>query len=188
MGKVIFADVESMSEMVQSRFHGTPKLPKEAPDDYEERTWREKAHVNSDGHVLIPPGAWKNCLTSAAQYLGIRIPGKGTSTYTKNFAAGVMVIDPTVLEVRKEQLTRKAMFVPSDGKRGGGKRVVRIFPQIDSWKGTVKIFVFDDTVTPDVLHQHLTQAGVFIGLGAFRPINNGWIGRFSVTGFKVEAI
>ena len=45
-------------------------------------------------------------------------------------------------------------------------------------------FVLDETITEDVFLNHLTQAGQFIGIGRFRPRNNGFYGRFAVD--KVE--
>jgi hypothetical protein len=65
-----------------SRAHCAEKLPKETPDAYEERTWREKAHVK-DGRVVIPAMAFKIGLDRAAKMLGRQIPGKGKATYTK---------------------------------------------------------------------------------------------------------
>jgi hypothetical protein len=43
--------------------------------------------------------------------------------------------------------------------------------------------VLDETVTEEVFRNVLEQAGAFIGIGRFRPRNNGFYGRF-----KVEAI
>jgi hypothetical protein len=38
--------------------------------------------------------------------------------------------------------------------------------------------VQDDMLTKDVFRYHLEQAGTFIGIGRFRPRNNGFYGRF----------
>jgi len=48
----------------------------------------------------------------------------------------------------------------------------------------VVFHVIDETVTRDVLAQHLAEAGKLIGIGRFRPRNNGYYGRFNVTSLE----
>lgn len=146
-------------------------------------------HVNADGFVYMPPMAFKNSLSEAAKFLSIQIPGKGKATFTKHFEAGVLVVDPLVLPIKKQDVTGQWLFVPSDGVRGSGKRVDKCFPVIPEWSGTVTYHVMDETLmtkinTPDgdmtAFEWHLRQSGAFIGLGVFRPRNNGFYGRFVV--------
>ena len=94
-----------------------------------------------------------------------------------------MVTDSIMLGIKKSELKSETLYLPADGQRGGTKRVDRTFPRIESWKGTVTLLVYDETVTGDVLREHLIEAGKFIGLGLFRPRNNGYYGRFFVTDF-----
>ena len=37
-----------------------------------------------------------------------------------------------------------------------------------------------ETITLSVFRKHLEEAGKFIGIGRFRPRNNGFYGRFEV--------
>ncbi len=178
--KAAICELESTSPYSQSKFYQTEKLPKERPDDYEARTWRDRLHVNEEGKVFIPPMAFKNCLSSAAKYLGIQIPGKGKATFTKHIEAGVIVTEGLALQVKKEEVPGEWFFVPADGKRGGGKRVRKCFPIILSWKGEVTFYIIDETITENVFRQHLEESGKFIGIGRFRPQNNGFYGRFRV--------
>ncbi len=174
------ATLKSAAPFQYSRFHDTPKLEKEAADAYEKRTWAERAHVASDGHCFMPPMMFKNCLSEAAKFLGVQIPGKGKSTYTKHIEGGVLVPEPLVLPIMKKDLEPLWLFVPADGKRGSGKRVKKCFPVIREWGGAVQFIVLDETITESVFKYHLEQAGKFIGIGAFRPRNNGYFGRFSL--------
>ena len=179
--RICEATLESVSAYSQSRFHDTEKLDKENVKDYEARTWRERLHFNSDGVVFIPPMSFKNCLSDVAKFLSVQIPGKGKSTYTKHFEAGVLVTEPLLLGIKKNEVAGEWLFVPADGVRGSGKRVLKCFPVIPSWKGTITFYVFDDTITKEVFEKHLKEAGQFIGIGRFRPRNNGYYGRFRVT-------
>ena len=160
----------------------------ESHDAYEDRTWRERLHVGSDGGVFIPPMAIKNAMSEVAKYLQESVPGKGKSTYTKHFEAGLMVIDPIQLGVKADTVEGERLFVPADGKRGGGKRVWRTFPVLRNWSGVTTIYAMDPILIdkPNKVLEYLEHAGKFIGLGRFRPRNNGFYGRFRVEDWKAE--
>ena len=180
--------LKSVSPYSQSRYHNTPKKEKESHNDYENRTWRNKAHVTEDGFIFIPPMAFKNCLDECAKYLSIQIKGKGRNTYTKHFTAGVLVTDPLVLLIKKDEVKENRLFLPSDGRKGGTTRVPKSFPIIHNWEGDVVWNIFDETITKDVFQYHLKQAGMFIGVGMFRPRNGGYFGRFDVEKFDWQEI
>lgn len=161
-----------------------PKESKESADDYERRTWMNRAHIDGDGNLFIPPLAFKNALTSTASYLGMKIPGKRNATYTKHFMSGVLVVKPVVIG-HKDDIKGQWLYVSSSGERGGGKRVWKCFPTVATWSGDLEVVVLDETITEDVLVNHLIEAGNFIGVGSLRVQNNGIYGRFSVTPKKV---
>lgn len=178
------ARLKSSSPYSQSRHYDVPKKPKESPKDYEERTWRERCHADSTGKIIIPPMAFKSCIEEVSKYLGERIPGRGTSTYSKHFSAGLLVVQQTVLPLKKDDVPGEWLFVPSDGKKGGGKRVMKCFPVIHEWQAEVEFMVLDSTITNEVFEHHLREAGNFIGIGRFRPIRGGYYGRFVVQSVK----
>lgn len=184
--KVAIAHLASQSPYSQNRHYNVEKLSKELPKDYEARTWRNRMHTDANGNVIIPPMAFKNCLSEIAKYLSMQIPGKGKSTYTKHFEAGVLCTEPLVLPIKAEEVDGEWLYVPADGVRGSGKRVEKCFPIIHAWEGYVPFLIFDETVTEDVFKMHLQQAGAFIGIGRFRPRNNGFYGRFTVKSIKWE--
>jgi hypothetical protein len=159
-----------------------PKKDKESCDDYEKRSWPEKAHIDKDGNAFIPTIQLRNSVIEAAAFLGQKIKGKGQSTWTKHFQSGLTVLSgPIMLGVKKADLVGKWMYVPSDGKIGGGKRVWRCFPVFESWGGTVEFAVLDDEITKEAFKYHVEQAGLLIGIGSFRVRNRGWFGRYTVT-------
>jgi hypothetical protein len=174
--RTVVASLESVSPYSQSKEkdHGFPKKEKESGESYEKRTWRERCHYDGREIVFIPPMSIKNCLSDAARFLGVQIPGEGKSRYTKHFEAGI------IITVKKDAIEGEWFFVPSDGRRGGGKRVWKCFPVVRTWAGDFTAYIIDDKITGDVFKYHLEQAGAFIGLGRFRPRNNGFYGRFKV--------
>ena len=187
---VCTARLVSQTPYSQSKPDEAVREQGEGHDDFEERTWRQRLHVDpagdyENGQVFIPPQAVKNCLSEVAKYLSESVPGKGKATYTKHFEAGVLVTDPLPLGIRAGDVASERLFVPSDGRRGGGSRVWKRFPLIPEWQADVTIYVFDPILIPkpEKIREYLEFAGQFIGLGRFRPRNNGYYGRFTVEKF-----
>jgi hypothetical protein len=191
--KICNVQLESATPYSQSKVPQVEKLEKETPDAYEQRTWREKCHARPDGQVFIPAMAFKQAIDRASSMLGIQIPGRGKSTYTKHFLAGCIVEDDIVLfdgksPILKDDLIAERIHANADGKRGSGKRVWRIFPTIQKWQGTARFVLFDEAITKSVFEQHLTEAGRYVGVGRFRAENGGLYGRFKVVKFNWEEI
>lgn len=192
--KTCIATLRSVSPYSQSKHYVVEKLQGESHDDYYRRTWRNHIHADDKGQAYIPPGSFKNCLSEAAQFMSIPIPGKGKATYTKNFEAGVMVVSPASLGVHRDKVECECLFLPSDGKRGGSKRVDKYYPIFPSWKADVEFIIVDDTVLQStkedsnrtIFEKVLVGAGSFIGIGRFRPRKNGWYGRFAVDNILIE--
>ena len=155
-----------------------PKLSKEAPDAYELRCWKHRMHVDKDGHVEIPQTAFENAIKESAKRLQIPIPGKRMQYYTKPFEAGFSVLGGLTLDVMASDVKPDRLFVPSDGKPGGGRRVWKYFPRIDAWAGEIACVVFDDVITEDVFRKVVESAGMLVGIGRFRPEKRGFYGRF----------
>lgn len=179
--KIATARLKSISPYSQSRYSDMDRPSKEDPLDWEKKTWRERLHYRDDGQVFIPPMAFKKALEGAARFLGISIKGRGKSTYTKHFKAGVLVTDGLMLPIKKDEVPGEWFHVAADGKPGGNSpRVKRCFPVIREWEGDVTFYVLDDTIAPEIFERHLREAGNFIGIGRFRPENGGFYGRFEV--------
>ncbi len=180
--RTVIASLESISPYSQSKEkdRAFPRGDKETAEDHEKRTWRERCHYDDKKRLFMPPMAFKNCISEAAKFVSMKIPGQRNATYTKHFESGILVLEGIPLPVKMEDVEGEWQFVPADGKRGGGKRVWKCFPVVRQWAGDLTIYVLDDTITGEVLKYHLEQAGAFIGVGRFRPRNNGFYGRFKV--------
>lgn len=178
--KTAVAMLTSTSPYSQSRVIQSSKNPKELPDDFEKRTWRERLWQTEDGKVFIPPMQFCNSLKEAAKYLNLQVPGGGKRTFTKNFEAGVLVTQRLPLKYKATEIEPEKLYVPSDGRRGGTKRVYKYFPVIPEWCGAVTYMIFDDIITEDIFRQVLDASGKLIGIGRFRPRNMGYYGTFKI--------
>jgi hypothetical protein len=119
---------------------------------------------------------FKNSIAEAAKYKSIQIPGKGKATYTKHFEAGILCKEPLELPIKAADMLSENVFAGM----GPGKRVWKTFPLIPEWSGDVEFLILDEVITKEIFEQHLIDAGSFIGIGRWRPRNNGQYGRFRV--------
>lgn len=176
------AHIEGISPLIFSRRIDEPKKPGETEDDRERRVFREKAHTNADGQVIVPAVNWQRMLATTAQLLSRKIPGKGNSTYTKVFKTGVMCDGDMVLDLTAADLKPRTILCNSQGNKGGagGSQVPRVFPEVPRWGGTVTFCVLTDSLPEEVFREHLVKAGVLNGILSFRPQNGGTNGRFRV--------
>jgi hypothetical protein len=176
--------LKSLTPVTFGKFHQMPPEEKELPDAYERRTWREKAHYTDDGFVKIPGTMIGNCIRESAKFLSLQIPGKGKSTYSKHFDAGIIIYNDIKTTVHKNDLQGHIQHVPSDGTPGGSRRVLKVFPIIQEWSGQIEILIGDEIITADVFEKVLRNAGQLIGLGTWRPRNRGMNGRFELVSMK----
>lgn len=179
--------LKSVSPYSQSRPIQSIRPTSEPCDDFEQRTWRERIHADDNGIVFIPGQAFKGALADAAMFLGKRVPGRGTSTFSKHFLAGILVLDNPSIGVHIDSVKAERLYLNADGKRGGSKRVWRHMPVVPSWEATVQFYIADPTISLDVFTEHLKAAGMFIGIGRFRPRNGGTKGRFTVESIDWQA-
>ena len=172
-----------VSRYSQGKHYSKQEVPEEngeSYDNYERRTWRNRIHVTRDGYMYIPGNQIAEAVKIGAQYLSLKVKGKGNSTWTKNFRSGIMIIDGIKLPILAKDVPGEELFVPSNGQKGGGTRVPKIFPYVDEWVGIITAHIFDDSIIEEVFTEVLRCAGQLIGLGRYRPGVGGHYGRFGV--------
>lgn len=180
--------IEGVSALSQSRQHRTPFLERESYEDYERRTWREKANVDKDGIVFIPAMAFKQAVDDAAKRLAIPDPDNKRATLSKYFISDVICEGHLSIGVHKDDMPKVTINANVDGVRGSGKRVERTFPQISNWKGTTTFLVMDEKITHAVFEKVFKSAGMSIGVGQFRPQKGGTNGRWQVIKIEYEKV
>ena len=182
--------IEGTSPISFCKAMASKKPKKKSDGEWEDEIWSQRAHVTDDGQLFIPAMALKKALDAAAEYLSEKIAGKGNSTYSKRFRAGTAILDDMLLVTPQTNEAAKlcdclkeTLFVPSNGQKGGGKRVIKHFPTLKQWYVEATIHVFDEIINPELLREYLSHAGMFIGLLRWRPINGGLYGRFRILDF-----
>ena len=63
-------------------------------------------------------------------------------------------------------------------------RIMRHRPRFDQWGAKFDLHINDDLLSVEMAHQLLSEAGLSIGIGDFRPEKRGPFGTFRVTAWK----
>jgi len=203
---IFSADIIGLTTLTFGRMFQSPRKGKESAEAQDKRCWRERCHINKDDLVLVPPIAFKLGMEQASKLRNDKVPGKNRSTFTARFKSGIMT-DPTAPEtlvyaindeskklepVHIDDVIGRTISVPSDGTRGGSKRVPRCFPEIDPpWNIAIGFMVVDADIIehPEMISETLETAGYQVGIGCNRPgTNGGDHGIFRVENFKFEII
>jgi hypothetical protein len=171
--------LQSMSPYTQSRNYEEPFLEGESKGDYDKRNWRKHLHTK-EGIVYIPARAIQMALADGAKYSKKQIPGQGKATWTAKFASGIAIFEDISLSIHENDVDFIDIYANADGIRGSGKRVMRRFPIIPSWKSTFEVQILDEIITKDVFEEIFEIAGLYIGIGQYRPQNTGTSGRFKL--------
>ena len=170
-----------LSPLSQSRDHGLPRLEGESHEDADIRLWREKLTVSpSTGTVIIPQHGMHQALIAAAKYSGKQIPGQGKKTWTAKLTTGIAIFDEIDTRLSPADAQCVTISANADGVRGSGKRVQRRFPIFHEWDARFQIHILDPIITEAVMRDMLELAGMFIGVGRFRPEKGGSNGRFRI--------
>lgn len=156
----------------------------ERPGDFDLRCWREHAHVDSEGRLIIPASGIKQAIDNGAKRLQIKKVGK--SMWTADITSGVDILDDLLVQYRGHavlatEVPHVDIYCHSNGDRTSGSRVWRRFPVVPApWEGTVTLAVFNETIPESVIEMAVKHAGIVSGLGRFRPEKSGSNGRFRV--------
>ncbi|MBN2631577.1 MAG: hypothetical protein JXR75_13685 [Rhodobacteraceae bacterium] len=174
--------ITGLSPLSQSRQHDDAKLQGESHEDYDKRTWRSKLNIDrSTGLVIIPAHGMHQAMIAAAKYSGEQIPGQGKKTWTAKFTTGLSFVGNVETGLRPDAAIETVVSCNADGVRGSGKRVMRRFPIYYQWSATFEVMILDPIITEAQFHKTLEMAGMFIGIGRFRPEKGGTNGRFKVS-------
>lgn len=155
----------------------------ETPQEHEERTWKQRAHYNDKGKVIISGYMLSSTLEPAAKLLGERVGGSKVGKGMSHYIRLIQIEGDIVTNITQDTLEGNAAFVSANGQVGGGK-VMRTYPKILRWSGTLTVVypTLGNVLNDEVVMKYLEIAGLYIGIGHWRPgaPSRGTYGRFSV--------
>lgn len=146
----------------------------ERPEVSQEDAARAEYHCyrNKDGHCFIPAEQIRGALIGAGTYVKAKVGGRSKSM--KTIVAAMFMVTPEEIEIPDYDTTDKRSAVNRNVKG----RVIVVRPRWNKWSTEFTLEVHNDTITNEQVEQILEYAGNYVGIGSFRPTNNGLFGRF----------
>lgn len=127
-----------------------------------------------DKGFYLPTDQIKGSLIGAGAMVKSKVGNAKKSM--KNIVAGMFFIKEEKLALSKNYEIDKRSAVNRNIKG----RVICIRPKWKEWKVEFTLQVDNDTITKETIKEILENAGNYIGIGSFRPTNNGSFGRFKL--------
>jgi len=133
-------------------------------------------YVSKSGTIVIPTTNIKSAVTE-----GARLHKLGAS-----FNRAVMILEDTAAIVHAGPSTPEKMWetptcVDARSVKVGQARIMRYRPKLNDWSLSVCVHFDEGMVERAQLMAAAANAGLYIGLGDYRPAKGGAFGRFSVS-------
>ena len=180
-------EIEGVTPYMQHRMDDTKleqweknrKLIIERDDVSKEDAIRAEFHSYNDKEgFYIPAEHLVGAFINAGALVKSKV-GNGKKSM-KNIVAGMFSIKEPKLRLPKEYEIDKRSAVNRNIKA----RVISIRPKWNIWKANFTLLVDNDTITKETVEQIIIYSGQYIGIGSFRPTNNGMFGRFKLNSIK----
>ena len=146
---------------------------------------RKVAYIAADGTFYFSAFAIPNAMGNA----GSNHKAKGTRKslrYVVPSAVRMTTDTVTILNgagpARDFEVDARPVTIPAT--KG---RIMRYRPRFDCWGARFDLVINDELLSVEMAQQLLTEAGLQIGIGDFRPEKRGPFGTFRVTRFEGEA-
>lgn len=110
--------IRGLAPLIQGAAARSKKRKNETMEHYENRVWKERAHVDDDGNCVIPGMAFKNALVCAAKRLAKKRRGRGKYAFVKLFELCCFTLDSPKLGTHIDDVKHKTVFIPCDCRRG----------------------------------------------------------------------
>lgn len=150
------------------------------PNELDEDELKAEYHCyrNAEGKCYIPQEHVRGALIAA----GSMTKGKvgATTKSMKSTVAGQFYIDEPELYLPDWDSYDKR----SATNRNIKARVIVVRPKWTTWSVQFTLTVDNDTLHKNMVQQIIEDAGNSIGIGSYRPTNNGYFGRFNLAELK----
>jgi hypothetical protein len=100
----------------------------------------------------------------------------------KNIVAGMFLVGPEEIILPDYNRIDKRSAVNQAVKA----RVITIRPKWTEWEAEISLTVKNDTLTEETIRNIVEYAGMYIGIGSYRPTHSGEFGCFEIIKMKRE--
>jgi hypothetical protein len=148
----------------------------ERPEVSEEINKRAEYHCfrNNNGDCYIPADHIKGALINAGSYLKAKVGGRSKSM--KILVAACFSVSPDEIIIPEFDSIDRRSAVNKNIKA----RVIVVRPKWIEWEAEFELTIQEKTITKETVCELIKIAGNLVGIGSFRPTNNGGFGRFQL--------
>lgn len=148
----------------------------ERPEVSQQDATRAEYHCyrNEEGKCYIPADQIRGSLIAAGSYMKAKMGGRSKSM--KVIVAATFVPTPDQILMPDYDAIDKRSGVNRNVKA----RIIVIRPKWTKWEANFVLNVYEDTITESTVRELVNYAGSYVGIGSFRPTNNGMFGRFKM--------
>ena len=133
---------------------------------------------NLDSQCFIPSEHLRQSFINAGAFVKSKVGNARKSM--KNVVAAMFMVSPEEITIPDYDLIDKRSAVNKNVKA----RIISIRPKWSNWKVTFTLLVDNDTITTNTIEEIINYAGSYVGIGSYRPTNNGYFGRFELVELK----
>ncbi len=144
------------------------------PDVSKEDAVRAEYHCyrNSSGKCFIPADHLRGAFIAAGTFVKGKVGSQTKSM--KSTVAAMFQVDPyQVVMPDYDEIDKRSAV-----NRNVKARVITVRPKWSTWDASFTLMVDNDTISMNMVKQILGFAGNNVGIGSYRPTNNGPFGRF----------
>lgn len=152
----------------------------ERPEVSHEDAVRAEYHCyrNTDGKCFIPADQLRMALINGGGYLKSKVGAKTKSM--KSIIAAMFMVAPEEILLPDYDLIDKRSAVNRNIKA----RVITVRPKWSEWQVTFTMEVGEKSITRETITELISTTGNYVGIGSYRPTNNGSFGRFELIDLK----
>jgi len=133
-----------------------------------------RCYRNPDGKCYIPADQLRCSFINAGAYIKSKVGGRGKSM--KQLVAAMFTITPEQIIIPDYDVIDKRSTVNRNVKA----RIITIRPKWTEWEPEFTLLVAEKSITTDMVRNVIEYAGNYVGIGSYRPTNNGMFGRFEL--------
>lgn len=152
----------------------------ERPEVSQADSTRAEYHCyrNAEGQCYIPADHIRQSLIGAGTYMKAKVGGRSKS---------MKVIVAATFVPAEEQIVipdYDAIDKRSAVNRNVKARIISVRPKWTKWNFEFVLNVYETSITKETVTQLINYAGSYVGIGSYRPTNNGMFGRYELAEIK----
>lgn len=156
------------------------KLIHENPETSQVDSTRAEYHCyrNENDHCYIPSDQLRGALINAGSAVKSKVGGRSKSM--KTIVAAMFMVTPEHILIPDYDAIDKRSGVNKNVKA----RIIVVRPKWTNWEAEFILDVGEKSTTKEMVQSIIDYAGKYVGIGSFRPTNNGMFGRFEIVNIE----